>query len=55
MNKDAAPKKGSCPSNTFQCSDMCIPISWVCDGTHDCADGRDELRCDTNATVSTSF
>ena len=37
-----------CPPNTFHCeSHSCIPVNWVCDGMADCANGKDELHCNT--------
>lgn len=35
-----------CGDNYFQCFNAgCIPGSWVCDGSHDCSQGEDEVFC----------
>ena len=35
-----------CPAASFHCKGhMCIPQTWVCDGSEDCLDGLDERHC----------
>nr|XP_006817538.1 PREDICTED: low-density lipoprotein receptor-related protein 1-like [Saccoglossus kowalevskii] len=36
----------SCSPGQFQCSTLCIPVSWVCDGEADCQDAQDEKDCE---------
>lgn len=36
-----------CRQHQFQCyNNECIENAWVCDGSNDCPNGEDELRCD---------
>lgn len=46
------PESTSCPKKSYQCKNgRCIPLSWVCDRDHDCADANttsvssDEMNC----------
>lgn len=42
-----------CAKTYFTCpNDVCIPLSWVCDGMEDCAGGSDELGCERHAAVT---
>lgn len=43
-----------CPATPLSCGNFqwscdlktqCVPLSWRCDGTKDCEDGRDETDC----------
>lgn len=49
-NKDGRnPGALICEQNQFRCSSgECIAQSWVCDGSRDCANGDDELNCETS-------
>ena len=39
-----------CPADRFDCGQgQCISREFVCDGDRDCANGRDETRCDLKA------
>ena len=44
-------------ANEFQCttSQECIPKSWLCDKTPDCADKSDEKNCNYKCSDRTSF
>ncbi|KAL6459412.1 hypothetical protein MHYP_G00328840 [Metynnis hypsauchen] len=50
--KPAKPK--SCSSSEFSCSNgQCVPHSWRCDHSRDCADGSDEDDCSQNECEDT--
>ena len=37
----------------FQCdNNLCINLSWKCDGGNDCGDNSDEMDCQSNSTCS---
>ncbi|KAK7022758.1 hypothetical protein SK128_018107 [Halocaridina rubra] len=46
-------ENGGCKSGWIFCNalqrDICIPLTWYCDGIENCDDGRDEKRC--NMTI----
>ena len=44
-----SPTSHDCPTFYFACSEGCIPSYYVCDGTNNCVDGRDEAHCKCNA------
>nr|CAD7443909.1 unnamed protein product [Timema bartmani] len=36
----------TCTTEQFSCSNsVCIPRTWMCDGTNDCGDNSDEMNC----------
>jgi len=49
--------QAGCPSNLFACNDTkhrCIKHDWVCDGTVECLNGRDEANCSHVDTCDTT-
>ncbi|CAH1252758.1 TMPRSS9 [Branchiostoma lanceolatum] len=41
---DKISRDDTCGSDYFVC-EICIPMTWVCDGVLDCNDGSDEAKC----------
>jgi len=44
----------TCSPYFFECSGICIPNKWKCDGELDCPKGQDESNCDISTTLSPS-
>lgn len=43
----------ACELSEFRCEDgQCIPHTWRCDNSMDCADGSDEVNCGELADVT---
>ena len=41
----------SCSDLQFTCGHQCIPKAWLCDGTQDCENGKDEMGCKKASTT----
>ncbi|KAH7723788.1 low-density lipoprotein receptor-related protein 1 [Aphelenchoides avenae] len=50
-------KQRDCTSDEHQCNGTrtCIPKSYVCDGSKDCASGSDEENCESECNAKTEF
>jgi len=45
----------SCEDGQFRCkTGLCLPGSWVCDGTEDCSSGLDEENCKETTQISST-
>lgn len=42
-----------CPDGDFACGQICVPMSWRCDGRIDCESKVDEQNCNKTKTALT--